>query len=229
MTDGKEPIEEPQLPAIKIIQQIKEGLIDAETLPKEMRQTCVECLLTQFMSLSKIAAFLKRDERTIKRDKKEIEQRNAEKPSLDYSLELISELMRKANATQEHLMSLAREDGATVQEKSQAAFYLWKAVQEQMKLLQSLGYLPEQPMRIQANITQEETRNVTKLREELAEVEKVISEQGRGDDPAITGLLKSIKQEIAIAEANNNMDEIKKLISKPKEDTGNSNEPEPSS
>jgi len=229
MTDGKEPIEEPQLPAIKIIQQNKEGLIDAETLPKEMRQTCVECLLTQFMSLSKIAAFLKRDERTIKRDKKEIEQRNAEKPSLDYSLELISELMRKANATQEHLMSLAREDGATVQEKSQAAFYLWKAVQEQMKLLQSLGYLPEQPMRIQANITQEETRNVTKLREELAEVEKVISEQGRGDDPAITGLLKSIKQEIAIAEANNNMDEIKKLISKPKEDTGNSNEPEPSS
>jgi hypothetical protein len=88
-----------------------------------------------------------------------------------------------------------------------------------MKLLQSLGYLPEQPMRIQANITQEETRDVTKLKEELVEVEKVISEQGRGDDPAITGLLKSIKQEIAIAEANNNMDEIKKLISKPKENT----------
>ncbi|MFA5725892.1 MAG: hypothetical protein WC937_06520 [Candidatus Omnitrophota bacterium] len=229
MTDEKEPTEEPQLPAIKIIKQIQEGIIDAEKLPKEMRQACVECLLTQFTPISKIAVILKRDERTIKRDKKEIEQRNVEKPSLDYSLELISELMRKANATQEHLMSLAREDGATVQEKSQAAFYAWKGVQEQMKLLQSLGYLPEQPMRIQANITQEETRDVVKLKEELAEVEKVISEQGRGDDPAIAGLLKSIKQEIAIAEANNNMDEIKKLISKPKEDTGNSNEPEPSS
>lgn len=222
MPDEKEPIEEPQLPAIKIIKQIQDGIIDAESLPKEMRQACVECLLSQFWPISKIAAFLKRDDRTIQRDKKEIEQRNSEKPSIDLSLQLIAELMRKATATQEHLMSLAREDGASVQEKSQAAFYLWKVIQEQMKLLQTLGYLPEQPMRIEANITQEGERDITKLKQELAEAEKVVNAQGRENDPAITGLLKSIRQNIAIAEANNNMDELKKLISEPKKDAGSS-------
>ncbi len=224
MTNEKETIKEPQLPAIKIIKQIQDGTLDVEKLPKEMRQTCVECLLAQFWPVSKIAAFLKKDDRTIQRDKKEIEQRNSEKPSIDYALELISELMRKANATQEHLMSLAREDGASVQEKSQAAFYLWKAIQEQMKLLQSLGYLSEQPMKIQANITQETTKDTTKLKEELAEAEKIVNETGRADDPVIANLIKSIKQEIATAEANNNMDELKKAVSELKKETGDSNE-----
>lgn len=139
MPDEKESIEQPQLPAMMILKQIQEGILDKETLPKEMRQACVEYLLTQFTPISKIAAILGRDERTIKRDKKEIDQRNSQKPSIDYSLELISELMRKANATQEQLSELARDSRAKVQEKGQAAFYLWKAVHEQMKLLQSLG------------------------------------------------------------------------------------------
>jgi len=221
MSNEKETIKEPQLPAIKIIKQIQDGTLDAEKLPKEIRLACVECLLAQFWPISKIAAFLKKDDRTIQRDKKEIEQRNSEKPSVEYSLELISELMRKANATQEHLMALAREDGASVQEKSQAAFYLWKAIQEQMKLLQSLGYLSEQPMRIQANITQEAPRDIAKLKEELVEAEKIVDETGRTDDPVIAKLIKSIKQEIAMTEANNNMDELKKVISEPKKDKEN--------
>lgn len=225
MPDEKEPVEQPQLPAMMILKQIKEGIIDKETLPKEMRQACVEYLLTQFTPVSKIAALLGRDERTIKRDKKEIDQRNSQKPSIDYSLELISELMRKANATQEQLSELARDPKGKVQEKGQAAFYLWKAIQEQMKLLQSLGYLPEQPLKIEQTITQESGRDVTQLKIELAEVEKVAIASGRADDPAISGLIKSIKQEIAIAEANNNMDEIKKLLAPPQKDEGTSNDP----
>lgn len=225
MPNEREQMEKQELPAIKIIKQIQDGTIDAAKLPKEIRQVCVECLLAQFWPISKLAAFLKKDDRTIQRDKKEIEQRNSEKPSIEYSLELISELMRKANATQEQLMALAREDGASVQEKSQAAFYLWKAIQEQMKLLQSLGYLPEQPMKIQASITQESTRDVAKLKEELAEAEKIINESGRVSDPTIAKLIKSIKQEIALAEANNNMDDLKKLITEVKKDKEGQNEP----
>ena len=78
-------------------------------------------------------------------------------------------------------------------------------------------------MKIEANIIQESGRDVTQLKMELAEAEKVTNESGRGNDPAIAGLIKSIKQEIAVAEANNNMDELKKLISPPKQDEGNSN------
>jgi hypothetical protein len=224
MSDEKELTEQPQLPAIMILKQIQDGIIDKKTLPKEMRQACVEYLLTQFQSVSKIAGMLAKDERTIKRDKREIEQRNAQKPSIDFSLELIAELMRKANATQEQLMELAKDKDGSVQEKSQAAFYLWKAVQEQMKLLQSLGYLPEQPLKIEANISQETGLDITKLKEEVAEAEKVAAANGRNSEPAIVGLIKAIKQEIALAEANNNMDELKKLIAVPDNKEGNKNE-----
>ena len=223
MPDENKPIEEPQLPAIMILKQIQDGVLDKEKLPKDMRQACVEYLLTQFTSISKIAVIVGKDERTIKRDKKEIEQRNVQKPSIDYSLELIAELKRKSDATQEQLMELAKDKQGSVQEKAQAAFYLWKSIHEQMGLLQRLGYLPEQPMKIEANIIQESGRDVTQLKMELVEAEKVTNESGRGNDPAIAGLIKSIKQEIAVAEANNNMDELKKLISPPKQDEGNSN------
>jgi hypothetical protein len=136
MPDEKDP-SSAELPAIKILQQIKEGIIDKEKLPKEMRQECVEYLLSKFQSISEIALILGKTEKTIRRDKEEIDANRSVKPSTDYSLKVIADLTRKANATQEHLMSLSRSEGS-LQEKTQAAFYLWKAIQEQMKLLQSI-------------------------------------------------------------------------------------------
>lgn len=224
MPDENKPMEDADIPAIKIIKQIENQEIDPKTLPKIMRQAVVECLLSQFWSISKIAAFVKKGERTIERDQVEIEERNSRKPSIDYSLQLISQLMRKATATQEQLMTLSKSKDGSVQEKTQAAFYLWKAIQEQMKLLQSLGYLPEQPFKIEATIAQEGSTDITKLKEELAQAETVASEIGKAEDPAILGLIKSIKQDIAIAEANSSMDELKKLLDKSNKSTDNPNE-----
>lgn len=222
MPDEQESIN--NLPAIKILQQIQDGIIEKENLPKEMRQECVEYLLSKFQDISYIANALGKTEKTIRRDKEEIEQRHAQKPSIDYSLQLISELMRKANSTQNHLMSLARDKEGSVQEKSQAAFYLWKAIQEQMKLLQSFGYLPEQPTKIEANITHEEEKDVNKLKEELAELENIVNASGRANDPEIMELIKSIKQDIALAQADKNIDELRKIIQAPKEDPKNTDE-----
>ena len=220
MPDEKDPMYDAQLPAIKILQQIKEGIIDKEKLPKEMRQECVEYLLSKFQSISEIALILGKTEKTIRRDKEEIDAQRSIKPSVDYSSKLIAELMRKANATQEQLMHLARSDGK-VQEKSQAAYYLWKAIQEQMRLLQSTGYLPEQPMRIEANITQEEEKDTVKLKEELAEAEKMTRDAGRNDDPIVIELIKSIKQQIALADAGNKIEELRNILTKKDEGTSN--------
>ena len=120
-------------------------------------------------------------------------------------------------------MQLSRSDGSN-QEKAQAAFYLWKAIQEQMKLLQSFGYLPEQPMMIEANITHEDEKDVAKLKEELVEAEKMARDTGRSNESMIVGLIASIKQDIALAEAGNKIDELKKIIAEPKKDEGISNE-----
>jgi hypothetical protein len=222
MSDENKPVGWENLPSVKIIQQIKDGLIDPKEMPIEMRQAIVECLLCQFMKIPQIAAFLKKTDRTIQRDEVEINIRNSRKPSPDYALELITELKRKSTATQEQLMTLAKSEDGSVQEKSQAAFFLWKTIQEEMKLLQSLGYLPEQPFRLEATLTQKNERDIPKLKTELAEAEKVASETDRTNNPTISGLIKSIKQDIAIAEANNKMDELKKLIDESKKDTDNS-------
>lgn len=222
--EENKPIEWENLPTVKIIQQIKENLIDPKEMPIEMRQAVVETLLSQFMKIPQIAAFLKTSDRTIQRDEKEINRRNSRKPSPDYALELITELRRKSNATQEHLMTLAKSEDGSVQEKSQAAFFLWKTIQEEMKLLQNLGYLPEQPFRVEATVTQKSERDTLKLKEELVEAEKIAAQVGRSNDPAIAKLITSIKRDIVMAEANNDMDELNKLLDNPKKDTDNPNE-----
>lgn len=219
MPDNNESIND--LPAIKILQQIQDGSIDKEKIPKEMRQECVDYLLSKFKSISEIAVMLGKTEKTIRRDKEEIDASRSVKPSTDYSLKVIADLTRKANATQEHLMGLSRSDGS-LQEKTQAAFYLWKAIQEQMKLLQSLGFLPEQPLQIEANITHDEEKDVVKLKAELAEAQKMAQDAGRSNDPKIVELIKSINQQIALAEAGNKIDELKNILTK--KDGGASNE-----
>ena len=219
MPDEQESIN--NLPAIKILQQIKEGIIDKEKLPKEMRQECVEYLLSKFQSISEIALILGKTEKTIRRDKDEIDARRTVKPSADHSLKLIAELKRKSDAAQEHLMHLSRSDGS-LQEKTQAAYYLWKAIQEQMKLLQSLGFLPEEPLRIEANITHEDEKDVGKLKEELAEAEKMARDAGRSNDPVVIEMIKSIKQQIALAEAGNKIEELKNILTQ--KDEGASDE-----
>lgn len=221
MANENTPMERESPPSVKIIQQIKEGLIDPKAMPIEMRQAVVECLLSQFMKIPQIAAFLKTSDRTIQRDEVEINRRNSRRPSPDYALELITELRRKSNATQEHLMTLAKEEGGSVQEKSQAAFFLWKTIQEEMKLLQSLGYMPEQPFRFEATVAQKGERDIPKLKEELAEAEKIANEAGKADNPTVLALVKSIKKDIAIAEANDNMDKLKNIIDDLRKDTDN--------
>jgi len=225
MPEENKPPEWEKLPAARIIQQIKEGMIDGEKLPTEPRQLVVECLLMQMMPIPRIASFLKTSDRTIQRDKQEINARNARKPSPDYARELISEYMRKRDATQEQLMTLAKSE-ENPQAKVLAAASLWNAVRDDVKLLQSIGYLSEEPFKFEGAITQKSERDTPKLKEELAEAEKIASEVGRSDDPAIVRLITSIKRDIAIAEANNDMDALNKLLANSKKDTDNPSEPD---
>lgn len=217
------PVEWKNLPTTKIMQQIKEKLLDPNTLPKEVRQGIVESLLLQMTPIPKIALFLQTSDRTIQRDKQEIEQRNSRKPSLDYALELVAEFRRKSNAVQEQLLAMSKSE-EKVQARAQAAFYLWKNIEEEMKMLQSLGYLPQQPLKIEAIVTQETGKDVAKLKGELAELEKIVNETGKTDDPTISSLIKSIKQDIALSEADNNLNELRKLV-EPKKDIDEPNEP----
>ena len=225
MPDENKPKELENLPAARIIQQIKEGLVDAEKLPVEPRQMVVECLLMQYTPIPKIAAFLKTSDRTIQRDKDAINQRNSRKPSPGYAMELIAEYRRKRDAVQEQLMAISKSETDDTQSQALAAASLWNTIRDDIKLLQGLGYLHEDPFKFEGAITQKPERDIPKLKEELSEAEKIAAQVGRANDPAITKLITTIKRDIAIAEANNSMDELNNLLDNSKKDTDNPNEP----
>ena len=213
-------------PVIKILREISEGKIKGDDLDQDIRQECVEYLWqTEGYSSVAIANALHVSERTIKRDKGEIKQRNAQKPSAEYALEVIGELLQKATSAHEHLMRLSHSSEGSVQEKSQAAFYVWKVIHEQTKLLQSLGYLPEKPIQVEADFHQhqEEDESPAELKERLSKLEKLAGEKGK-IDPEISKLLEEAKRQIALAEAKETMSELEKRLRKPDKEQGPSNE-----
>lgn len=225
MSDEDHPINE-ETPILKILTQIKDGKFDPKELSTEMRQDCVEYLWqTEGYSVVAIANALHVSERTIKRDKIEIKKKNAQKPSADYALETIGELLQKATSAHEHLMRLSHSSEASVQEKAQAGYYVWKVIQEQAKLLQSLGYLPEKPMQIDADVYhhQQEEESPAQLKEKLAELEKLAVEDNE-NDPEILKLIETAKKQIALTEANNTIDELKRKFSESDKEQGTANE-----
>lgn len=200
--------------ASKIIKDIHDGIIDGEDVPQDVRQECVEYLWhSEGYSSSAIANALHVSERTIKRDKSEIKKRNVQKPSAEYALEVIGELLSKATAAHEHLMRLSRSSSGSIQEKSQAAFFVWKVIQEQAKLLQSLGYLPEKPIQVEADFHhhQEEEESPAVLKEKLAKLEKLAETKDK-IDPEISKLLDEAKKQIALAEARGIVKELEKRL-----------------
>ena len=130
-------MKEKNLPAIKIIQQIKDGEINPQELSQDARQLVVECLLMELKSVSEIAAFLKANERTIQRDKYDIDQRGPVISPSNASLESLIDLVKKNEEAIQKLNTLSKP------KQAEAASYLWENIQEQMKLLRDLGCLPE--------------------------------------------------------------------------------------
>lgn len=229
MSEQPQPDKKPLTPVIQILNQIRNNEIKPADLNQDVRVECVDYLwMTEAQPTGIIANLLGVDERTIRRDKDEIRKRNAKKLSTEDSLELMGELLEKATSTHEHLMRLARSKEGSVQEKSQAGFYVWKAIEGQIKILQNLGYAPSKPMQIEADIHhhQEEEISVEQLKAELAEMEKVVSED-KINDPEIMELIKTAKEQIAIAEANKALTSLKTLVEKNKKQSGDSNEQSP--
>src|SRR3989338_8208080 len=145
----KKPENYDEKPVLKILRDIKEGIIKGEELSADIRQDCVEHMwITMGYQVEEIAGILNVSGRTIKRDKTEIKKRNAQKPSADYALETMGELLQKATVAHEHMMKLARSEGGSLQEKAQAVYLMWKIIQDQAKLLQSFGSFPEKAMQI---------------------------------------------------------------------------------
>jgi transposase len=168
-------------PIFSLIQQLKDASLDPRTLPKELRQQCVEVLWAEGYNESAMAQILQRSEKTIKRDLQEIREKNALSPNLELARQIIGETVQRARMHQGYLVRLARSKDATVTEKGQAEYLAWRVQKELVEKMQSLGYLPAKPQEVIGDIyhhlsLQQEERPFAEIRGILAEIENVARE-----------------------------------------------------
>jgi len=204
-------------PILSLLQNIQSGAVDPRDINKELRQQIVEVLLLEGTMVPQIAQILKVSDKTIRRDIADIKERNALTPSLELAKQTIGDMKMRAEAHRSHLMRLARTQDATVSEKSLAEYYAWKISKELVEKLQSVGYLPMVPYKIDAEIyhhNEEEAQTLGELKDELTGLER-IAKQGGISDKSIEERIKLLRLKIEKAEIAN---DIEKLDQKKKED-----------
>lgn len=149
MTENNSPEEQP---VFELIQQIKDGVLNPETIPKDLRQRCVEVLLGEGCTVASMAQILKKNEKTIRRDLEDVRERNAIAPDINLAKKIVGEMIMYVRIHRDHLMKLSRTKESSVAERSQAEFYAFKVEIELITRLQTLGYLPTQPQAVVGDI-----------------------------------------------------------------------------
>lgn len=224
MPDEPKPNIDPETPVIKILTQIRNEEINPKDLPKEIRQECVEYLwITEAQPVAIIANVLDVSEKTIRRVQEDIRSKNATKPSRDQGLKMIGEFIQKATALHEHMMKLSHDKNATVQETSQAGYYMWKILQGQLKEMERFGYVSTAFTNTEGSQSGQEEKSIPELKARLAEMERILSEDGV-HDPQLAQLIKEVKHHIAIAEATKGLNELETRIHQIKNPPENPNE-----
>jgi len=175
--------------AVQILQEINSGQFDPRLLDSEGRKCCVEALMGEGYTISHMAQVLKRNEKTIRRDLKEIRAQHALSPSQKFTKELVGELVAKALHHSGYLMRIARSKDALPGEKSQAEFAAWKVIKELVEKLQTLGYLPQMfdststgnglGSEKQSNVSAQDNPSVSGTNGEVLEVVKAMDPMDR--------------------------------------------------
>lgn len=130
-----------QKPALELIKQIDEGLLNPRNLHRPERLNIVDMLRAEGWGQAKISLLLKCSHRTVKRDIRQLKARNRH---------LVTEYTRERVANE----SIAMADG--LRQKAIAKGDIdtaWRITKELPELIQSLGLLPKAPLRIEGSMT----------------------------------------------------------------------------
>jgi len=208
----------PTKSAVQILQEINSGLLDPTSLDKPSRQQCIELLIAEGYPQTHIASVMKCSEKTVYRDMKEIEARNALAPDVNWAKTFIGNVFKKAMIHHSFLMRMARSKDTPAAEKILAESSAWKILKELVDKFQSLGYLPSRPQEIIGDIFHHigdsGEESLVEIQRMVVELETVIKE-GSGNETLILEL-ESLKMRLEKAEIST---EVKKITEKQKQDS----------
>jgi len=193
-----------EIPAVQLLQQINSGLVDPKLLDQLSRQRCIEVMVAEGYTVPHIAQVLKRSEKTISRDLKDIHARHALSPDVEFAKQFIGQVFQKAMNHHDHLVRLARTQGATVGEKAQSEYAAWRVLRELVERLMELGYLPQKPAQVSGDIyhhivNEEGGESYDQVKKMIADIEQTAKETN-SLTPELTEELGQLKARLEKAE-----------------------------
>jgi len=153
----------------KVIQGLKDKSLAPSLISKESRIECVEVLSLEGWTVVSMAELFKVSEKTIKRDLEAVADKNALNPDPDLRQKVVGDFLLKTNMGYANLIRMARSKEGSIAERVQAEYSAFLFLKDRIKILQSLGYLPETTRNI--NITAGKSKE-----EIIAEINKEIEE-----------------------------------------------------
>lgn len=126
---------------LNIIQQIKNGTIDANSLDIKIKINCTELLSFDGYTQSQIAYILKTSDRNIRRYLKIIRKRNAQEITPEFIREFMGNVIKKENNRSDRLTRLAMNPNTNPALKIASELAASHIDQEVIKRLIQLGYL----------------------------------------------------------------------------------------
>ncbi|HNX82256.1 MAG TPA: ECF-type sigma factor [Candidatus Omnitrophota bacterium] len=129
-------------PILRVLQQLKEGSLNPETLDDSTRDELVSLLVFEGWTYEQIGQLLNCSTKTVQRSMKSIRQKNQVKLSPDFAGEMAGDLVRTAQQHWAALMRIARSANASASEKTNAELQAWQVKLTLNAELRNQGYLP---------------------------------------------------------------------------------------
>ena len=199
-------------PVLHILKQIANGTLDPKTLSPELRQDCVRCMHGLGKDISSMASVLQVSDKTIRRDKVEIVEKDAKALPADYRQRLRGDLMTRMSSINDLMMRLANDQNFEGQDRVQAGYHVWKMIKDEIEIARGLGLLPSEAFKIEATVGQEREKTPEHLKEELARLEKISTDDGTIDNPEIVKIIEGIRRNIALGEAKQGLARLEEKI-----------------
>ena len=147
------PQEDNARSVLSIIRAIQSGEVDPRKFSKEQRQPCVEHLWTEGYSIVETAEILKVTERTICRDRREIQQHNALEHDPKLLAMVAGRIWQEVEISIAQIRRVCRDKATPAHVKVEGGRCCVQIIVEKAKVLQSLGYLPTAAQRLDADVT----------------------------------------------------------------------------
>jgi len=171
--NGHKPSEKDDgLQTLALLQKIKDGQFEANSIEKAERKLLVRFLMAEGKTTAEIAHLLKVSDRTIERDKKALREENAITKNPKLVEQMVGMLVYESELSVQRLRKVQRDTGASAADKIEAERTNNQNRYQLFKMMQSLGYLPTAAQKIEADLTHHAASSLS-LEEIKLEAERV--------------------------------------------------------